>query len=114
MAPDPRSLRSRCFSCEGGKLYSLRIPVSGKLVDHRTAGISQGQQLGDFVEGLARSVVAGVTDVLVRPAAARSACQIKMSVAARDHQRQHRELAACDFPSAAPPAGPHECGLPDD
>ena len=54
-------------------------------------GISQSQQLRDFVERFAGGVVASVADILVGPASSPLLCQIKMRVSARDHQRQHRE-----------------------
>ena len=51
----------------GRKLHRRGIAVSGQPVDNGPARISQPQQLRNFVEGFAGSVVAGVADVLVRP-----------------------------------------------
>ena len=65
--------------------------MRGKLVDDRPAGISQPQQLCDFVESFSGSVIAGVSDVLIGPTVVFPLCQIKMGVAARDDQRQHGE-----------------------
>ena len=52
-----------------GKFHRLRIAMRREEVDDRAAGIAESQQLGDFVEGFAGGVVAGVADVVVRPAA---------------------------------------------
>ena len=60
-------------------------------VDHRATGISQAEQLGNFVESLAGGIVAGVADIFVRPAFATLLRQIKMSVSAGNDQRQHRK-----------------------
>src|SRR5580693_2165635 len=74
-----------------GKAYCGWVPMSGQFVDHGAAGISQCQQLGHFVECFARGVVASMTDILIRPATLSLLCEIKMSMAARNHQRQHWE-----------------------
>lgn len=47
------------------ELNSLRVAVSGETVDNHTAGISQVEQFGDLVEGLAGSIVAGGTEQLM-------------------------------------------------
>ncbi len=73
------------------KADRVRVSVSGKFVDHGAAGVAQSQELGDFVEGFAGGIVAGVADVLIGPAALPLLCQIKMGVATRDHQCQHGE-----------------------
>ena len=41
--------------------------MGGELIDDGAARISQSQQLCHFVEGLTGGVIAGVTDILVRP-----------------------------------------------
>jgi hypothetical protein len=65
--------------------------MSRKLVYDRSAGVTQSQQFCDFIESLSGRVITSMADVLVRPVVVLSLCQIKMSVAAGDHQRKYRE-----------------------
>ncbi len=45
-----------------GETNRVRIAVGGEFVDHRTAGISEGEEAGDFIVGFAGGVIAGATD----------------------------------------------------
>ena len=53
-------------------------------VDHGATGISQAENLRDFIEGLAGGVVTGVADVLVGPTHFLLG-EIQMSVSAGNH-----------------------------
>src|SRR5215471_4992809 len=75
-----------------GKLYGVRIPVGRKAVDDRSAGISETEQLGNFVECLTSGVVACVADVFVGPRGSILGSEIEMRMAARDNQGENWEL----------------------
>src|SRR5690242_2005387 len=64
-----------------GKLYSVRIPMRCETVDHRSTGISETEQLGNFVECLTRSVVACVANVFVGPSGSILASEIEVGMA---------------------------------
>ncbi len=96
-----------------GEFHRLGIAVLRQKIDDRPARIAQLQQLGDLVEGLAGSVVASVSYVVVGPAVVLALGQVKMGVSAADHQREHGKLQLAIAVSAAPPAAPREYGLPD-
>src|SRR5713101_10031865 len=74
------------------KLDRVRIAVRRQPVDDRSSGITQSQQLRDFIERLAGRVVASVADVPVGPEILLHLCKIKMRVSARHHQREHRKM----------------------
>src|SRR6266851_4887237 len=74
------------------ELDRLRIPVRREPVDDGSSGITQSQQLRDFIERLAGRVVASVADVPVGPEILPHLCKIKMRVSARHHQRERRKL----------------------
>ena len=61
--------------------------VRRQLVDHRAAGITEPEQLGDLVESLAGGIVARLAEQAVGETFAHFK---KMRVAAADHQRQRR------------------------
>src|SRR5579872_6793328 len=71
------------------KLHRVRIPVGGKFIDDRSAGVSQRQQLCDFVESLAGGVIARVADVPVRPAIIFPLCKVEVSVSPGDDQSEN-------------------------
>src|SRR5262249_16735508 len=75
-----------------GELNRLGISICGELVNDRTAGISQTEQLGDFVESFSRSIVAGVSYVPIKPALALLLCQIEMRMSTGHHQCEHRKI----------------------
>ena len=96
------------------ELDGVRIAVGSEPVDDRASGIAEPEQLGDLVEGLSGSVVAGVADVLIGPEILHLRCgQIEMRVSAGDHQRQHGKLEFAHFRSAAARAARHGCDLRD-
>ncbi len=68
------------------KLHCLRIPMPRQEVDDRPAGIAKFQQLGHLVEGLAGSVVAGVSHIVVCPASSLSFGQKQVRVSTAHHQ----------------------------
>ena len=76
----------------GRKFYGFRVAVGSEAVDDRASGISQAEKLGDFVEGFAGGVVAGVADVFVGPGVVVLGGEIEMGVAAGDDQGEHGKL----------------------
>ena len=66
---------------------STRVPRACGLLDHGAAGITQAQQAGDLVEGLARGVVGGPAQELARQ---RAPAGVETGVAAGDHQANAR------------------------
>src|SRR5438270_9483435 len=67
------------------KLERARVAKRREPVDNRPAGIAQAEQLGDFIEGFAGSIVTGMSDIPVRPALCLLFRKVKMRVAARHH-----------------------------
>jgi hypothetical protein len=74
------------------KLHGLRIAVLREEVDDRATGVAECEQLGYLIEGLAGSVVAGVSHIVVRPGIAVAFGEIEVGVTPADHQREHGEL----------------------
>src|SRR5579872_5263051 len=74
------------------ELHRLRIAMRGKPVNDGPPGISEPEKLSDFVEGLAGGIVASVADIFVSPRIILLGGEIQVRMAARNHQRQHREL----------------------
>ncbi len=68
----------------------MRIAVLRQPVDPRPAGIAQAEQLGYFVEGLARRVVQRLAHVAIVPDADAFFRKVQMRVPAGDDQRQQR------------------------
>ena len=64
------------------------VAGGGQPVDHRAAGITQPDQLGDLVVGLAGGVVAGAAE---QPVLARLGHQVETGVPARHHQDHGRQ-----------------------
>ena len=79
------------------ELDRLRIAMRRQSVDDRSSGIAEAEQLRDFIERLSGGVVASVADVPVGPEIFLHLGKIKMRVAARDHQRQHRKMKVAIF-----------------
>ena len=66
--------------------------MHGKLVNDWPTRISQSQQLRNFIECLSRRVVSRMSDVVVKPSLGFLFGEIKMCVAARNYEREHREV----------------------
>jgi len=64
--------------------HSERVTELGEGVDPGAAGIAQAEELGDFIEGLAGSVVEGAADKRVSPGAVGGAAEIEVGMAAGD------------------------------
>ena len=62
------------FDLGSGKFRGSCIAMRSEPVDHRASGISQTQELGNFVESFSGRVVASVADVLVGPRLAILGC----------------------------------------
>src|SRR6476646_5879824 len=60
------------------ELHSLGISMTGEPVDNWTSWIPQAEQLGDFIEGLPRCIVARLPNVFVEP-----------TISSRNHEGQH-------------------------
>src|SRR5262249_54268840 len=88
------SLAVGVLDLRSAELDRHRIAVLGETVDDWTARISECEQFRDFVESLSGRVIARVTNVLVGPAVAFGLGKIKMSMSARDNQRQHGKVHA--------------------
>jgi hypothetical protein len=67
--------------------HGLRIAVRRQRIDHRPARIAESQQLCDFVEGLAGSIVARLAEQAVQEPFPHF---VEMRVASADHQRERR------------------------
>src|SRR5271169_1520087 len=73
------------------KIHRMKIPVRRQEINRRSTGIAEFKQLGDLVEGFSGSIVTGVANVAVGPAAVFLFSEVQVSVPATDHQRKHRE-----------------------
>src|SRR5208282_2742613 len=69
-----------------------RIAMRCEPINDGSSGIAKSQKLRDFIERLSGGVVASVADVPVGPEIFLHLGKIKMRVAARDNQREHREM----------------------
>ena len=56
--------------------------MTGKPVNDWTAWISQAEQLGDFIEGLASSIVARLPNVFIRPTVSSRLGPVEMGMSA--------------------------------
>src|SRR4051812_425547 len=79
------------FDLRSSELHGEWLAVSGEAIDHRTAGVAQAEQLGDFIEGFAGGVVASVADVFITPCFAALLSKIEVSVSARNDKSEYRE-----------------------
>ena len=76
----------------GRELHGFGVAVGREAIDDGATRISQAEQFGDFVEGFAGGIVAGVADVFVGPEVVLFGSEIEMSVAAGDDQGEHWKL----------------------
>ena len=66
--------------------------MRSEAVNDWSTGISQAKQLGNFVESLSGSIIAGMADIFIGPAFVLLRGEIKVRVSSRNHQSQHRKL----------------------
>ena len=74
------------------KFDRIGIAMAGKVIDDRSAGIAESQELGHLIESLASGVVASMADVLVGPRVSVAPGEIEMCVSTGDDQRENRKL----------------------
>ena len=73
------------FDLRERKRDGARVSVLRERVDPRAAGISEAEELGDFVVGFSGGVVDGAADEVVDPCAVGWTGQIEMGVATGDN-----------------------------
>ncbi len=86
-----------CLDLRKRERDGLRVTELRQRIDPGTAWITEAEELGYFVEGLAGGVVDGAADEFVRPCAICWAREKKMRVSAGDDEGERRASGESDL-----------------